>query len=188
MKVITEYFEEKGKDNTDVVLKLVNNRAAALGIKTILVATTQGGTAVQALEQLTDNKIIGVTHVDGFKGPNVQELTDENRKAIESKGGIIVTAGHSFWGVGRAVRGRYQSPGLGDIIADTLRIFGQGMKVCCEITLMAADAGIIPVDQDIIAIGGSGHGADTAVVLTPAYTHTMFDLKVREIICKPRHF
>ena len=188
MKITTEYFEERGKDNTDAVLKQVSNRAGDLGIKTILVATTQGGTAVQALEQLPNNKIIAVTHVDGFKGPNVQELTDENRAAIETKGGAILTVGHSFWGIGRAVRGRYQSPGLGDIIADTLRMFGQGMKVCCEIALMAADAGLIPVDQDIIALGGSGQGADTAVVLTPAYTHTMFDLKVREIICKPRQF
>jgi hypothetical protein len=51
---------------------------------------------------------------------------------------------------------------------------------------MAADAGLIRTDEEAIGIGGSGGGADAAVVLQPANTHTFFDLRVKEIICKPR--
>ena len=51
---------------------------------------------------------------------------------------------------------------------------------------MAADAGAIPVDRDVIAIAGSSWGADTAVVIKSAYSHTLFDMYVREIIAKPR--
>jgi hypothetical protein len=76
---------------------------------------------------------------------------------------------------------------LGEIIADTLRIFGQGMKVVCEISMMAADSGLVRTDEDVIAIAGSSRGADTAVVLNPVNTHNFFDLKIREILCKP-HF
>jgi hypothetical protein len=76
---------------------------------------------------------------------------------------------------------------LGETIADTLRIFGQGMKVVCEISMMAADSGLVRSDEDVVAIAGSSRGADTAVVLKPVNTHNFFDLKIREILCKP-HF
>jgi hypothetical protein len=68
----------------------------------------------------------------------------------------------------------------------TLRMFGQGMKVACEIATMAADAGLVRTDEEIIAIGGTGRGADTAIVLQPSYTHRFFNLRIKEIICKPR--
>lgn len=68
----------------------------------------------------------------------------------------------------------------------TLRTFGQGMKVALEITAMAADAGLVRTDEEVVSIGGTGRGADTAVVLQPDYTHRFFHLRVKELICKPR--
>jgi hypothetical protein len=76
---------------------------------------------------------------------------------------------------------------LGDIVASTLRIFGEGMKVTCEISLMAADAGLVRTDEAVISIAGTGRGADTAIVLCPVNTGDFFRLKVKEILCKP-HF
>ncbi|MEJ2738360.1 MAG: hypothetical protein P8105_00705, partial [Dehalococcoidia bacterium] len=73
-----------------------------------------------------------------------------------------------------------------EIIAQTLRIFGEGIKVVCEIALMAADAGLVNTGQDVVCIGGTGHGADTAVVLQPVNAQRFLDLKIKEIICKPR--
>jgi hypothetical protein len=75
-----------------------------------------------------------------------------------------------------------------ELIAHALRRLGEGTKVCVEITMMAADAGLIPVDKDIIAIAGSGRGADTALLIKPANASRFFDLKIREIIAKPREF
>jgi hypothetical protein len=51
---------------------------------------------------------------------------------------------------------------------------------------MAADAGLISTCEDAIAVGGTRSGADTAVVLKPTNTHAFFDLKIKEIVCKPR--
>jgi len=65
---------------------------------------------------------------------------------------------------------------------------GEGTKVCVEIVLMAADAGLIPVDKDVIAIAGTGRGADTALRIKPANAARFFDLKIREVLAKPTNF
>jgi len=79
---------------------------------------------------------------------------------------------------------------IGDVVANTLRMLGEGMKVACEIACMAADAGLVRCNEDIVSMGGSGSvgGADVAVVLTPANSHRLFETRVKEILCKPRNF
>ena len=79
------------------------------------------------------------------------------------------------------MRNNYDMHVLGDVLADTLRIFGQGMKVVCEIAPMAADAGLVRTDEDVIVIAGTGHGADTAVVLTPVHSQYFFNLRHEDI-------
>ncbi|MFC1864934.1 pyruvate kinase alpha/beta domain-containing protein [Chloroflexota bacterium] len=187
MEEKTVYFANIGRENTEEVLRVAKLRADELGIKTILVASTGGDTAARAVEVFGGMRVVVVSHYTGFKEPNVQELTEENKQKVESKGGIVLTATHAFSGVDGAMRKKFNMYLLGDIIANTLRIFGQGMKVVCEISLMAADAGLIRTDEDVIAIGGTGRGADTAVVIRPANARDFFDLRVKEILCKP-HF
>jgi hypothetical protein len=185
------YFEKPGGDeNTDATLVLAKARAEELGIKTVVVASTEGKTAVKAVDVLKGLRVIIVTHVTGFREPDSQEFIEENHKAVEKKGGIILTAAHAFGGIHRALgTGGGPTPpsnNIGDIVAMTLRTFGQGTKVACEIAAMAADAGLVRTDEEIISIGGTGRGADTAAVIQPSYTHRFFNLKVKEIICKPR--
>jgi hypothetical protein len=60
------------------------------------------------------------------------------------------------------------------------------MKVACEITIMAADAGLVRTDEEVISMSGTHAGADVAIVVQPANANRFFDLKVKEIICKPR--
>jgi len=186
MELKTVYFENPGSENTEAVLHIARERAKELGIKTILVASTRGDTAVRAMDVLHGLRVIVVTHVTGMREPNTQEFTEENRQTVEGKGGIILTAAHAFGGLSRAMRSKYNMYVLGEVIADTLRIFGEGMKVACEIALMAADSGLVNTDEDVISIAGTSRGADTAVVLTPVNTHHFFDLKVKEILGKPR--
>ena len=186
MEVKTTYFEKAGAENTEHLLRLVKERARVLGIQTVVVASTRGDTAVKAIHVLNGLKIIAVSHVSGFSNPGSQEFTQENKQLIESKSGIVLTTGHAFSGLSRAMRNKHNMYLLGDIVADTLRIFGQGTKVACEIALMAADAGLLKAGEEIISIGGTTWGADTALVLLPTNTHTFFDLTVNEIICKPR--
>lgn len=191
MESTATYFDKPGgEENTDRTLALARQRAEELGIKTIVVASTVGGTAVKAVNVFKGYKVIIVTHVEGFHEPNTQEFTAENRKKVEEKGGIILTTTHAFGGIQRALAPPGQRPApslaMGDVIAQTLRTFGQGMKVACEIAAMAADTGLVRVDEEIISIGGTGRGADTAAVVQPANVHHYFNLRVKELICKPR--
>jgi hypothetical protein len=186
METKVTYFERPGDENTEATISIARCRAGELAIKNIVVATTSGDTAVKALKALQGCRVIVVSHVAGMYEPNAQELTEANRKLIESQGGVVVTAAHAFSGVSAAMRNEFHTYVVGDIMSNTLRTLGQGVKVACEISMMAADAGLVRTDEDIIAIGGTGHGADTALVITPANSHHFFDLKVREILCKPR--
>ena len=182
------YFDETGPTNTAATLRLALERAKDLGVRTVLVASTTGATGVEAAQVFFGYNLVVITHSHGFQAPDTQQFLPEHRQAIEAAGATILTCQHTFGGVGRAVRRKLGTYELEEIIAYTLRLFGQGMKVVCEIALMAADAGLINTEEDAIAIGGSGQGADTAVILRPANAMRFFDLKVREILCKPRDF
>jgi hypothetical protein len=179
------YFRTPGRVNTERVLRIAKVRAEELGIPSVVVATTTGQTGLRAAQVFRDYNLVLVTHSTGFKEPNYQELTEENRKAIEANGGRILTCQHAFGGVGRAVRKKLRTYELEEIVAYTLRIFGEGMKVVCEIALMAADAGLIRADEPAIVVAGTGRGADTAVVLRPANAQTFFDMRIMEVLCKP---
>ena len=182
----TIYFEEPGETNTERTLQIALKRVKELAIEQIVIASTGGGTALEAMEVFKDYNPIIVTHSTGFSNPNEQEMPEETRKELENLGAKVLTCLHSFGGIGRAVRKQLKTYQLDDIIASTLRILGEGTKVGCEITLMAADAGLIKTTVDTVSISGTGRGADTALVLKPANTQNFFDLKVKEILCKPR--
>jgi len=186
MESNTVYFDKPGKENSDAVFEIARKRAQELGIKTIIIASTTGETASAAVAALKGFRIIVVTHVMGSKEPNVQLFTEENRKIVAEAGATFVTAAHAFGGIDRAMNRSFKMTELGETIAHVLRVFGQGMKVVCEICLMAADAGVVRTDEEVICIGGTGRGADTAVVLNPVNTTDFFNLKVKEILCKPR--
>lgn len=184
------YFDNPGNDNTEKTLHIARQRALATGVKTILVASTKGDTAVKAVDLLNGFRIIIVRHSTGFEAADSQEFTEANRKAVENKGGIILTSTHVFAGITRAIRFKFNTYTEGEIIAATLRVLGEGMKVVCEVAMMAADSGLVRTDEDVICIAGTGRlggGADTAVVLRPVNSQNFFDLKVKEILCKP-HF
>lgn len=179
------YFPQAGEVNTDSTLKLAAKRTAEGDIGKALVATTNGNTGLAAMDTIMNVEIIVVTHSWGFKQINQQELTPENREAIEGRGGKILTCMHALGGVGRAVRKKWGTYQLEDIIAHTLRTFGEGTKVCVEMAMMAADAGLVRQGENIITIAGTNRGADTAMVIKAANVQSFFDLRIQEIICKP---
>ena len=71
------------------------------------------------------------------------------------------------------------------VMANLLRCFCQGFKVCFEIVLMATDAGHVKSGEQIIAIAGTGRGSDTALVMQAASSQHLKKLRVNEILCKP---
>jgi len=183
----TVYFHNCGEENTEELLKLAKARAQDEGIKDIVVASTRGSTGVKASKMFKGLNLVVVTHNAGFPGPGQNELEDGSRKKILESGAKILTATHALSGVERAVRKKFATIMPLEIMAHTLRLFGEGTKVCVEITLMAADGGLISEDKEIIAIAGTSRGADTALIIKPACTARFFDLEIREVIAKPRN-
>jgi hypothetical protein len=181
----TVYFEKPGPENTGETLKLAKERAEELGIRNIVVASTTGETGVKASEVFKGYNLIVVSHVTGFRKPNSQEFLPKNRN-IENNGAKILTTAHAFGTLGRAVNKKFGAIQVDGIVSEVLRLFGEGVKVACETSCMAADAGLIRTGEETIAVGGTGSGADTAVVLKPSNTHAFFDFRIKEITCKPR--
>ncbi len=181
------YFEKPGKVNTEETLKLAYDRGKSLGLNEVVVASTKGDTACKALEIFKGFNIVSVTYYCGFKEPFKKVMSDDVKKDLERQGVTVVSATHALSGVERSLAKKYSGSYPVLLVADTLRLFGQGTKVAVEISIMAADAGTL-TGNDIISIGGSSRGADTALVLKPANQSDLFDMRVREIVCKPRDF
>ena len=182
------YFARPGAGNTGKALEAVAQRANELGIRKIIIPTYSGKSALAAAKIIPSVKIIAVTTAAGFEKPNAQTMKDTTRQKLMSLGIPVLTCTHAFGGVGRSVRKKLGSYQIDEIIAYTLRIFGQGTKVAIEAALMAADAGYVRTDEDIISTGGSSTGLDTALVLQPANASSFLDLKIREFVCKPVDF
>jgi len=185
-EVKTVYFKERGKTNTEETFRLAKMRADQLGIRDIILASSTGHTALKALEFFQGYNLVVVATVFGSREPNQNRLPSEVKAEIEAGGGKIVRAAHSFGGLGRAVNRRFGVIQIDEIVAHVLRLFSPGVKVGCECACMAVDAGHVRAGAEAISIGGSGGGADTAMVLKTSNTHTFFDTRILEIICKPR--
>jgi hypothetical protein len=181
------YFNTKGKENTNSTIDLALKTAVKRGIKHIVVASSKGGTA-KLLKNDDGINIVAVTHANGYPEPGKNELTEEARKELQSLGIKVLTTSHVLSGAERGISKVFGGVSPVEIIAQTLRMFGQGTKVCVEVVVMALDAGLIPFGEPIIAIGGSGHGADTALILTPSHASSIFDVKIHQVICKPSYY
>lgn len=188
-KFIT-YFEKQGNDYTDEVINGVNDKLESYNdIKRILIASASGKSALKLHEAIdNDVEIINVTHHMGFSGENESDISPEMIGKLEKHGIKTYFGIHAFSGAARGITNKYGGYSPLDIVADTLRMFSHGIKVAAEISLMAADAGLIPVGEKIIAIGGRGHGIDSAVILTPVNSKNLFDLKFHEIITMPKEW
>ncbi len=151
-------------------------------------ASNEGDTVFKILEQegAAGLNVVCVTHQVGFREPGFDEMGEETRQQLSEKGVKIYTSTHLFSGIDKSFRKGWGGIYPPEIIANTLRLFGQGMKVCLEVSVMALDAGLIPYGKEVMAIGGSGRGADTALIIRPAHSRDFFDTKIGEIICRPK--
>ncbi len=180
------YFDNPGKENTHQTLEVASWRVRELDISNVVVASTSGKTGALATQFFAGRNLVVVSHSTGFLKPDFQQLIPEEKRRIEEAGAKMLTCQHALGGVGRAVRKKLGTYELEEIVAFTLRVFGQGIKVAIEIALMAADAGLISTQEPCMSIGGTVQGADTAILLMPAHAQNFFDLRVLEILAKPR--
>jgi hypothetical protein len=157
----------------------------------VVVASTSGETAEQFFIAMKGSglQLVVVTHVIGFVKPGEWEFSREIAEQLQEQGVKIVTGTHALSGLERALS---RSPKVGggsrtEAIAEALRrVVAVGLKVAVECVLIAADQGIIGINEEVIAVGGTMSGADTVCVIRPAHTANFFDLQVREIVAMPR--
>ncbi len=196
------YFEKPGPQNTEATIRLARERALELGIGYVVVASGSGETALKVLEAFkgTYVKVVAVTYHTGFVEKSEDrareigvdlstlkvEMEPENLRQLRMAGVEVVRCSHALSGVGRSISKRFGGVTPVEIIAAALRLVCQGLKVAVEVSVMAADAGAIPTDREVLVIAGDIKGADTAVILKPAHMNTFFNLEVREFIALPR--
>lgn len=173
------YFERPGPANTEETLRLAAEKAELRGIRKIVLASTTGDTARLAAERFanTDVKLVVVPHQYGFT--ETQRFPPELVTELEQQGhrvhfGTMLFHTDGFYGAG--------SP---EAMAMILRTICQGMKVCVEIVLMAADGGHVAGGEEVIAVSGTRRGADTAVLAIASTSTRLHDLHITEILCKP---
>jgi hypothetical protein len=184
-KVMAGTFEKPGYRNTEQALEIMREGIMRYGVKQVVIASTRGGTGLAAARLLQDTgvKLVVVTHNYGFKEPGTHEMTPETRQEIETLGARVHTGTMPFRNIGTSIREK-MGYSQQDLIANTLRIFGQGIKVCVEIVMMAADSGLITHD-DVLSVAGTAKGADTVALISPQSSNSLFDLKVKDILVKP---
>jgi hypothetical protein len=188
MDITTHYFDKAGPHNTQATLRAAFERAQALGIRQAVVASSHGATArqAQALFGPAGIQVIAVTLCHSFEDRGWC-MAEDTKAALRAQGIQIVTGIHALGDdVGSAFTDKYGGRTSEEIVRDTLYRFSQGMKVAVEGVLMAADAGLLDMESEVISIAGTGEGADTAIVCKPAYPRTFLDLEIREILAKPR--
>lgn len=173
------YFEKTGKVNTPQVLSLVKERGQARAIRRVVLASTRGETARAFAEAFegSDIELVVIPWQFGFRDthPFPRELVTElERKGHQVHFGTMLFHTDDLYGT--------KTP---QVMANLLRIFGQGTKVCVEIVMMACDGGCIEAGETVIAVAGTAGGADTAVVVTASPSTKLPQLCIHEIICKP---
>ncbi len=177
------YFETSGKANTLQTIELAKRVAGERGIRHIVVASNTGDTA--RLLAGTGLNVVCVTHVQGFVDPGANEMSDSTRQELAVAGIKVLTTTHVLSGAERGLSGKFGGVLPVEIIANTLRMFGQGTKVAVEVSVMALDAGLVPYGEPVLAIGGTGRGADTALILRPAHASKILETRILEVVCKP---
>ncbi len=180
------YFDKPGSENTDKTLEIAISEAEQRGISHLVVASTTGATAKKTLKAIsgTKLKLIVVTHNVGFAKEGEDKFDPKTRKKIENAGHIVHTGTMVSRNLSKAISQNLGGYSETELVSATLRMFSQGIKVCVEMAAMACDAGLIPF-SDVICVAGTESGADTAVIIRANSSNRFFDIKVREILCKP---
>ena len=181
-------YETVGDVNTDATLNLALDTARDRGLDLVLASST-GETAKKlvalAKEKNFPNKLVVVRHVFGMEEPGQNDMPQEIYDTLTAQGIQVVTAAHTLSGAERGISKKFGGVSPVEIMAATLRMFGQGVKVCTEIAIMALDCGAVEYGKPVVAVGGSAVGSDAACIITPNYSANVLATHIHEILCKP---
>ena len=178
-------FEKVTAENTIPTLKMAAERAKQDGVH-LVVASTGGDTALKAVVAAKEAGVLDkLVIVGSVQSRGVQKMAPETLRMLKELGVPVVRTTHVLSGAERGISTKMGGAYPVEIIAHALRMLSQGVKVCVECAVMALDCEEIPYGEAVVAVGGTGHGADTACVLTPAGANAILECKIHEILCKP---
>ena len=189
------YFGKPGKGNTDDVVQVVLGRLEEADLQTVVVASTTGYTALKFADALQGRDVVLVSVAEtplirewGYEYPC---LPLETREELERRGVVVAYRVPYLFHSSILDQSRWKAPSPEEIVRDTLYAFGQGLKVAVEVALIAVASGFVEPFQDVIAVGGTSRGADTAIVVRATFPNHVLSqdddkrLKIQEILCKP---
>ncbi|MCR5369246.1 MAG: hypothetical protein K6E83_00875 [Clostridium sp.] len=182
-------FENPGKENAEKALRIGIAKAAEIGAPAVVLPSGTGETGMLAC-RIRDKlgyqgKLVVVRTVSKAALSGGNKMTPEMKGKLEAKGVTVVSCAHALSAGERGISGKFQGVYPLELMAATLRTFGQGMKVAFECAVMALDTDAIPYGVPVVALGGSSFGVDTAAVITPGYSADILDTRVHEVLCKP---
>jgi uncharacterized protein len=175
------YFESLKPENTELTFQLAKERLQALKIRKLVLASTTGATARKAMDFFKDTgvKLIVVPHQFDFFRRKEHLFPQDLVKTLRE-------AGHEVhFGTMLFHTDHLYGSTVPTLMANLLRCFCQGVKVCFEIVLMATDAGLLTPGETVIAIAGTARGSDTALVMQAGSSQHIVNLRINEILCKP---
>jgi hypothetical protein len=181
-----EYFEKPGSGNTARCLELVAELVAE-GHTHVVVASTSGETALLAAQKLqgTGSRVVAVTHNVGYGGPNQDECGPDVREKLAALGVRMYTGTILTRGIEAALMKKHQGIYPAYVVAQSLRMLAQGIKVAAEIVAEACDGGLLPEGTDVVAVAGTGRGADTVAIVEAHTSDRFFDIRFKQIVAKP---
>ncbi len=144
VKRTTVYFTQGGKEHTDETLKIALEGAKERNIDTVLVSTSTGFSGERAVEIFKGSglKLISYTPT-GYRQLGLQTMPPEKRAMLQQHGIVLtctdVLTGGVDVGMARQHPEKTQPnelvlpfilPPTNVIVANTFRLFAQGVKVC----------------------------------------------------------
>ncbi|MBN2309849.1 MAG: hypothetical protein JXR94_12820 [Candidatus Hydrogenedentes bacterium] len=172
----TVYFEKGGPQNTEAALDAVRARVPELKPDAVVVATTSGRSALVAARALADTgvRVIAVPfqkHLYDKYGPPDPELAAQCRESgvefLPEEPTVPMLDTHR------------------PDIVNAWRTMSQGFKVALQVASMCVDLGMLDAGAHVIALGGSGEGADTAVAVHTYGYDDVLKSNVTGIIAMP---
>jgi hypothetical protein len=185
------YFEDTGKaqQNTRRVVEIVAEYLKGHRVGHVVMATNTGYVGAQFAPLAKKHPKVNFVGVK--MAPAVDKIYDVKwsrryGKAMEEAGIELACGTHAVTGgLDRALRAKFDGFPPGAIVAETLYLFSQGMKVCVEVIAMACDAGLVPEGVQVVSCAGTGHGSDTAIVARSAASANLFEMDIHRVLAMP---
>jgi hypothetical protein len=181
------YFDEPGKSNTTACIEQVLREVKENGYRYVVVASDSGETGLEFAKALRDmdSEVYVVKYSEGMD--EAADISEDMKGRLKEQGATFFSSPSINMSLDSAFGLKLAPMGPSKVAHTALKIFGEGLKVCCEIVMMAADKGLISQGVEAIAVAGTESGADTVAVVKASSSSRFRELRVMEILAKPRN-